>query len=303
MPTGRSALAFGAATGHGRDMTDARTSAPVIVGVDGSAESARAARWAVAEAERRGVDAVAVLVWSYLDQPSEVFDPGFTEDDAHAALLQFLDAAVGAGVASTIEPRVVCDLPSRGLLEAANDARLLVVGARGAGGFAGLRLGSVADRVAQRSPTPAVIVCGDGTPGGPVVVGYDGSSTSKAALEWSADEARLAGVPLQVVRAWEPPALIDWTFLPDAPVVEKMRAEMEAETADAVAEVSVDIAVSTSYVSGSPASDLVELSATASMVVVGRRGLGGLAAVTLGSVSRQVVHHATCPVVVVPPVD
>jgi nucleotide-binding universal stress UspA family protein len=58
--------------------------------------------------------------------------------------------------------------------------------------------------------------------------------------------------------------------------------------------------VSVRAVSGFPAKELIDASTDADLVVVGSRGAGGFARLMLGSVSSQVVHHAQCPVVVVP---
>lgn len=132
----------------------------VVVGVDGSDGARRALQWAAEEARLRGARLRAVHVWSYLDQAGEAFDPTYGEDDAR----QFLDEVV-AGIGDDaggldIERTAVCDLPARGLLDAAGDADLLVVGARGMGGFRGLLLGSVSQQVAQHAPCPVVIVPG-----------------------------------------------------------------------------------------------------------------------------------------------
>jgi nucleotide-binding universal stress UspA family protein len=130
----------------------------VVVGVDGSDGARRALRWAAEEAGLRGVRLRVVHVWSYLDQAGEAFDPTFGEDDAR----QLLDEAVaGAGIEAgglAIERKTVCDLAARGLLDSAADGDLLVVGARGMGGFRGLLLGSVSQQVAQHAPCPVVIV-------------------------------------------------------------------------------------------------------------------------------------------------
>ena len=132
----------------------------VVVGVDGSEGSQRALQWAAEEARLRGARLRAVHVWSYLDQAGEAFDPTYGEDDAR----QFLDealAGLGEGAGGLeIERTPVCDLPARGLLDSAGDADLLVVGARGMGGFRGLLLGSVSQQVAQHAPCPVVIVPG-----------------------------------------------------------------------------------------------------------------------------------------------
>jgi nucleotide-binding universal stress UspA family protein len=130
----------------------------VVVGVDGSEGARRALRWAAEEARLRGVALRVVHVWSYLDQAGEAFDPTYGEDDARRLLDE---ALAGAGTelgGLDVERRTVCDLASRGLLESAADGDLLVVGARGMGGFRGLMLGSVSQQVAQHAPCPVVIV-------------------------------------------------------------------------------------------------------------------------------------------------
>ena len=130
----------------------------VVVGVDGSDGGRRALQWAAEEARLRGARLRVVHVWSYLNQAGEAFDPAYGEDDAR----RFLDesvAGLGDGASGLDVERVaVNDLPARGLLDSAADADLLVVGARGMGGFRGLLLGSVSQQVAQHAPCPVVIV-------------------------------------------------------------------------------------------------------------------------------------------------
>jgi nucleotide-binding universal stress UspA family protein len=139
-------------TGEGRS---------VVVGVDGSEHSARALRWAREEATRRGTSVTAVVTWGLLDQhhlaPDAQFDPGYCADDARA----FLDHAVRAaldGDADQVATEAVNDLPARGLIERASTAELLVVGARGLGGFRDLLLGSVSHRCLTHSRCPTVVV-------------------------------------------------------------------------------------------------------------------------------------------------
>ncbi|MDP1804430.1 MAG: universal stress protein [Acidimicrobiales bacterium] len=129
--------------------------AVVVVGVDGSEQARRALTWAAEEAKLRGARLRVVHVWSYLAQTGEAFDPTYGDDDARR-LLQEAVAGLDDGV--DIELTAVCDLPARGLLDSSRDADLLVVGARGMGGFGGLLLGSVSQQVAQHAPCPVVIV-------------------------------------------------------------------------------------------------------------------------------------------------
>jgi nucleotide-binding universal stress UspA family protein len=130
----------------------------VTVGIDGSAGALRALRWACEEARLRGAVLRVVHAWSYLDQREGVFDAQYGEGDA----LEVIDKAI-AEVGSDaegldVERATPNDLPARALLDAAADSELLVVGARGMGGFKGLLLGSVSQHVAQHAPCPVVIV-------------------------------------------------------------------------------------------------------------------------------------------------
>lgn len=130
----------------------------VVVGVDGSEGARRALRWAATEARLRHATLRAVHVWSYLDQPESTFDPAYGDDDARRLLDEALAALGADGEGLAIERVTVCDLPTRGLLDAATGADLIVVGARGLGGFEGLLLGSVSQQVANHAPCPVVIV-------------------------------------------------------------------------------------------------------------------------------------------------
>ena len=281
---------------------------PITVGLDGSSESAAAARWALAEGARWHCPVVAIVAWDFLEQahPAQkaAFEPHYDSDDASDALLSWLEDAVGTDAAERFERRPVLDLPTRALLAAGDTSSMLVVGARGAGGFAGLRLGSVADGVVRHPHVPTVVVTGPGSDAGRVVVGVEGSAGSTASLEWAAAEAHVRDVALEVLHAWPSSRLPLWSMVPDASVVERVRAESETVARLAAESVSGTVAdVVTTSIEGSPAQRLLEASATASVVVVGCRGLGSVAGAVLGSVSRQVVHHSSCPVAVIPTME
>ena len=137
----------------------------IVVGVDGSANSIAALRWAVAEAKLRGCAVRAVHAWEYpysaLAAPIGAAPPPLM--DLQEAAVATLDKAIAdAALADdVVVKRVVCQgSPSQVLLEdTENDsAELLVVGARGHGGFAGLLLGSVATQVTHHVEIPTVIV-------------------------------------------------------------------------------------------------------------------------------------------------
>jgi nucleotide-binding universal stress UspA family protein len=138
-----------------------------------------------------------------------------------------------------------------------------------------------------------------------VVVGVDGSEGAAAALEFAAGEAALRNVRLRIVSAWEVPAAVYGAgFTPpmDAGTLEAFgaRAQEVADEASAtVKKLHPSLEVETRALTGQPADVLLAESSDAGLIVVGRRGLGGFKSLLLGSVSQQVVHYATCPVVVV----
>lgn len=143
-----------------------------------------------------------------------------------------------------------------------------------------------------------------------IVVGVDGSEGGTAALEFAAAEAALRAAPLRVVSAWEVPASTysggafgaGFEVPLDVETLDAFRARAQQIADDAVAAVKkLQPAVEVEAVAaqGQPADALIAQSADAELIVVGRRGLGGFKSLLLGSVSQQVVHYATCPVVVV----
>ena len=139
----------------------------IYVGIDGSDGAAEAARWAAREGELRDLPVTAVVAWDYLNQRhpkdgAEEFDPAYSEDDALSVLDKWVTSAVGAERADTVERVSVCDLPWRALVTISQDADLLVVGARGSGGFLGLRIGSVSEHVLQQAHCPVAVVHADG---------------------------------------------------------------------------------------------------------------------------------------------
>lgn len=133
----------------------------VVVGVDGSEPSAKAMQWAVAEAQRRHATVTAVMAWGLLDQHhaagEDEFDPHYSETDARAALEGFVAHAIDSSPAP-VKLEAINDLPARALIDRAQQSELLVVGARGLGGFRDLLLGSVSHRCLTHARCPTVVV-------------------------------------------------------------------------------------------------------------------------------------------------
>jgi nucleotide-binding universal stress UspA family protein len=138
---------------------------------------------------------------------------------------------------------------------------------------------------------------------GTVVVGVDGSEGAAAALRFAVAEAALRGVPLHVISAWEVPATaVAGGMVPTIALGDfEGAAEEAAEHAVAeAARLDADVECAGRAVHGPAAAVLAEAAGPDDLVVVGTRSRGGVAGLLLGSVSREVVHDARCPVVVVP---
>lgn len=192
-------------------------------------------------------------------------------------------------------------VPSSGLIAAAADAELLVVGARGADGFQRLRLGSTGYRTAARSPVPVAVISGDG--GGsegmdarrPLVVGVDGSPAAHRAFLWAVDETRRRAVSLTIAHAYQLTAPVTL----EAAAAARHAAEAMVEGLEHVTS-GDPVMVETAVVCGTPADSLLELTGGDRMLVIGTRGGGPLTDMPFGSVSHQCLHHAYGPTVIVP---
>ncbi len=139
-----------------------------------------------------------------------------------------------------------------------------------------------------------------------ITVGVDGSDDSHRALEWAMKEASIRQVPLTVLAVHEV-AANQWTANPIIyPEDEAIRQQARQATEEAVGKVSGQLSdakppsVTVEAVSGISAQELIKASQDSDLIVVGSRGGGGFARLALGSVTHKVVHHALCPVVVVP---
>ncbi len=130
----------------------------------------------------------------------------------------------------------------------------------------------------------------------PVVVGIDGSSASRSALAWAARWAGHFGHPVRLLTAEQ---MRTTSPLVRDQVQQDIKAKLRAEAA-AIGDENARLVISADVAWVGPAEALIEASRTATLVVVGNRGIGGWYGLTLGSVSDAVSSHAHCPVVVVP---
>jgi nucleotide-binding universal stress UspA family protein len=139
-----------------------------------------------------------------------------------------------------------------------------------------------------------------------ITVGIDGSAHSTRALEWAIKEAAARHAPVTVLTVHAVPAS-GWTGAPivlpqDAAELQEAQQAAEELTLKATSQLgdAQPSSVTVRAISGFPAEELIEATREADLMVVGSRGAGGFARLLMGSVSSQVVHHAHCPVVVVP---
>jgi nucleotide-binding universal stress UspA family protein len=278
----------------------------VLVGIDDTLHSLLAADWAAGEAGLRGY-AVKVVhsVGPGADAAYGETGVGLTEQALEAAegilddVRTRLEAAHPGVPIGTFLARVD---PAEALLDAAEDADLVVVGTRGRGGFAELLLGSVSRKVAAHVARPVVVVRGDAwkAAGGSVVVGVR-DDRDEEAVRFALAEADLRGAGVRLVHAWTPLAHTGLA-VPQVSNIEEERqahAQLLNHAARPVAEYP-NVHLDTELIVGSPAAALVEASGGAGLVVLPRHPVEGRLGLRLGTVVHAVLHHASCPVAVVP---
>ncbi|WP_432502634.1 universal stress protein [Kineococcus arenarius] len=305
----------------GVDGAGERSRGEVVVGVQEAGESGAVARWAAAEARRRGVplrlvhaeqvpfgaDAVGAA-WA-----GELIDQ--LDRQALQDLRELAELVRATAPGLEVRTELVHDHRRHALLRASERACLVVTGPGRRGGALGeLLLGSTSLFLVAHVPCPVAVVreppagAGDGGGGTGVVVGTDGSCAARAAEHFAAAHARATGQELTVVRAWSAPATGSRAAqsLRERAQPLRERAQEEAgrglaETVRRVREGHPDLPVRCSLVQdASPAEALLAAGAGARLLVLGSRGRGAFASALLGSVSHEVLHRAAGPVVVVP---
>jgi nucleotide-binding universal stress UspA family protein len=278
---------------------------PIVVGVDGSEPSMNAVRWAVEEAARR--HAVLRVVRGYSITTPRL-PSGFTVE-ARAAAQRCLRDGVRLALDThpELEVEPVLEL-QRGvdlLADESMKAEMVVVGARGRGGFAELVVGSTAAALTARAHCPVIVVRGAETAGGPIVVGVDGSHASEAALAFAYDMASRRNADLEAVHVWSDMISV-WAGSVSVPDLdwEMVAANERTALSERLAgwrERYPDTTVRQIVHENRPVQRLLHQAEGAQLLVVGSVGRGALASALLGSVSHALLHHAPCPVAIVKP--
>lgn len=270
----------------------------IVAGYDGSPGSDQALRWAVEETWARGCTLTVCLAWApqylmTLDDPA-VYDLAMRRGEQILSRgLRYARAVLEAG---SVLPLLARGPGAQVLCELSSTAEMVVLGARGQGGVSGLALGSVPWQVTSHAQGPVVIIRGrwhrPNHPAGPVVAGADGSAASARVLRFALREAELRRVPMLAVCA-----------LADAPASLGGAARIEEDFASVLEpqeKEHPEVTVVRQVSAGSPRTALLEAAAGAQLLVVGSRGRGGFKDMSLGSVVHAALHHAPCPVAVVP---
>jgi len=266
---------------------------PVVVGVDGSEASLHAVEWAAREAERRKSPLRIVSVPEMPPRMRE--EPGtptvstslteYAERTLESALTRSKELAPGL----VAEGELVTGAPAVVMTEAGSDALMVVVGARGVGGFAALLLGSVSRYVAMHASCPVVVIRAETAADvqREIAVGIRDPSEGTEALTFAFEEAALSGAELVAVHSGH--------GHDTSPEITRTLEETLQEWRDKYPAV----AVRPDVVHGHPAQVLAEYSARADLVVLGRHGKSGVIP-AIGSKQHAVLNHARGSVAIVP---
>jgi nucleotide-binding universal stress UspA family protein len=276
-------------------MTTSVANGAVVVAVDATTHSDAALEWAVRYAAAQNRPLLIVHAAGVPTVYESFPDPVENRHELRILGRRTTDRALGLARQQSpgLEVRVRMSLgaPRDVVMASLDGAHLLVVGSRSRGTIASAVLGSVSVGLSAHAPCPVVVVRPvmarrAGTSySGRVVVGFDGTETSRDALAMGFELASMQGRGLTVLHAWAAGGV-----------------QRELDVAEALAdyvEKYPDVEVVVRHVDEPAARELVRASEDAEMVVVGSRSRGDVASVLFGSVSRHVVEHARCPVVVV----
>ncbi|WEO93900.1 universal stress protein [Streptomyces sp. FXJ1.172] len=285
---------------------------PVVVGVDGSDSCLLAVDWAVDEAVRHGLPLrlVYASLWERYEGgvPSTGHERPFEQVLAERIVASAADRAARRSTDVKVTTDIIPEDAADALLREGNHAFALVTGSHGRGLLKGLLLGSVGLAVAARAHCPVVVVRGDraGLAGAHerILLGLGEADTSAEAVRFAFREAEARGCVLDVVHAWRRPAY-DRSGDRTPPAGPADTAEKRAcALIDALLEAATaehpQVRMRRAAAEGPAGKVLVDRSAAADLVIVGARRRAGHFGLQLGRVSHALLHHAQCPVAVVP---
>ncbi|MFE3581317.1 universal stress protein [Streptomyces vinaceus] len=279
----------------------------VVVGVVDAEELVPVVRAAAWEALARG-GALRLLHAVEWPLPPGAEEAGMDHvQRAERVIAPFADLVAKEFPQVRVVPDIVSGSPAPALLRRSHEVALVVVGHRGSGGFPRLPLGSVALQVATHAGCPVLVIRRGAEPDSGrehprVVAAVEAGGVPAEVMDFAVAAAVRREADLDVIHALAPPTLtsagITGPVLTDEKALgESAAQELERELA-AYRERWPRLRLRVQE--GRPASVLVEASRTAELLVAGSRGRSGLKRLMLGSVSGEVLHHAHCPVAVIP---
>ncbi|RPF30708.1 universal stress protein [Streptomyces sp. TLI_185] len=285
---------------------------PITAGVDGTEESIAALHWAAREAVRRGLALRAVQAWRF--QPYEAIDAADPDTQAgwvRDALAEAVRSVTALHPDLDVTTDVVAGETVDTLLDAAAEAEMLVLGSRGHGPVVGFLLGSVGQQVIAEATRPLVLVRAGDQPTGEaagreVVVGQQGQPDDSAdTLRFAFETAAARGATVRAVRAWTLPPVFAYSpgsmhLLDEAGGLEPFETKALAAALEPWRERFPDVPVIEHLEMGSAGQVLLSVAGRAQLMVVGRRAHRTAVGARIGSVAHGVLHHANCPVAVVP---
>ena len=289
------------------------TSLGIVVGVDGSAASASAVRWAAREAELRNLPLAVVSVLAPVVQAGgpwpEVPVPEEYVRIQQAEATDVVDKAVrsaadGAAAALQITGEVLLGPIVATLVNMSARADMMVVGCRGEDAVSRALLGSVSSGLVHHAHCPVAIIHAEELPSerAPVVVGIDGSPTSELATAIAFDEASRRGVDLVALHAWSDIGPIEFASANWAPIewrnIKVAEEEVLSERLSGWNDQYPDVTVHRVVVCDRPGPRLLERAVEAQLLVLGSHGRGGFPGMLLGSVCNAVVNSAQIPVII-----
>ncbi|QHA02957.1 universal stress protein [Streptomyces broussonetiae] len=269
---------------------------PLVVGVDGSEASLEAVDWAAAEAVRHDVPLLLLHAAAGERETSDV--------------IAAASARAGASAPSVrLSGEVTHEDAAAALVDKGRNAFALVLADRGLGDLSGLLLGSVSLAVAARADCPVVVVRGTvehlDARFGSVVVGVQDGEGSGTAVDFAFREAHVRSCRLVAVHAWSAPSGACTTAQAPSWFLEAHRRPPAQVLDDALRRPAAgypDADVSRRLVEDAARPALLEAASTADLLVVGARRRLGHPGLQLGLINHALLHHAPCPVAVVPQV-
>ena len=269
--------------------------APVVVGVNGTAAGLAAVRLAARESASRGqpLRVVHAFAWPSYD-PSAGVPYDELRRQASDVLARAVVTATRCCPAARVSGYLVDGPPTRVLLQQSRTASLLVLGDDDPGATVRLPTDSVLVQAVARSRCPVLVARGVGRSDGPVVVGVDGSAAARLALRYALAEAARRHAVLEVLHVREPEEGAD---VPDE---DEARHVLDGALADVGLPGAPSVPpVRAHAVGGEPAAVLAQASTRARLLVVGPSGTDGRFGALLGSVAQTVLRHSACPTIFV----